>query len=98
MGGILTMSPAQIVLPEALDMRAAQPLRDQLAAARGASAELDGSGVRRLGALGLQVLLAAERQWRADGHELRLVDPSPDLRAGLKLLGVAESQSFLTGA
>ncbi len=92
------MSAVQISLPETLDMRAAQPLRDQLIAARGAPAELDGSGVRRLGALGLQVLLAAERQWQADGHALRLVEPSPDLLAGLKLLGVAESQSFLTGA
>lgn len=87
-----------IALPETLDMRAAQPLRDQLMAARGAKVELDGSGVRRMGALGLQVLLAAERQWRADGHELRLINPSPDLLAGLKLLGVAESQTFLTGA
>lgn len=88
----------RIVLPETLDMRAAQPLRDELIAARGASAELDGSNVRRLGALGLQILLAAERQWRADGCQLRLVEPSPDLLAGFKLLGVAESQSFLTGA
>jgi len=89
---------APIVLPETLDMRAAQPLRDQLLAARGADAQLDGSGVRRLGALGLQVLMAAERQWRADGHALSLIDPSPDLVAGLKLLGLAETQSFLTGA
>ena len=88
----------QIALPETLDMRPAQSLRDQLTAARGAPATLDGSAVRRLGALGLQVLLAAERQWQADGQSLNLVDPSPDLRAGLKLLGVAESQSFLTGA
>jgi chemotaxis protein CheX len=88
----------QIVLPETLDMRSAQSLRDQLTAARGAPADLDGSGVRRLGALGLQLLLSAERQWRADGHDFRLVDPSPDLRAGLKLLGVADTQTFLTGA
>lgn len=88
----------RVTLPESLDLRAAQPLRDQLLATRGASVELDGSGVRRLGALGLQVLLAAERQWQADGQSLRLVDPSPDLLAGLKLLGVAETQSFLTGA
>lgn len=92
------MSAVQIALPETLDLRAVQPLRDQLMAARGTAAELDGSAVRRLGALGLQVLLAAERQWRADGHPLRLTDPSPDLVAGLKLLGVAEPQSFLTGA
>ncbi|MDQ0465541.1 chemotaxis protein CheX [Caulobacter ginsengisoli] len=93
------MSETQtIALPETLDMRSAQSLRDQLAAARGAPATLDGSAVRRLGALGLQVLLSAERQWQADGQPLSLVDPSPDLRAGLKLLGIAESQSFLTGA
>jgi chemotaxis protein CheX len=90
--------PIQIALPETLDMRSAGPLRDQLLAARGEPVALDASNVRRLGALGLQVLIAADRQWREDGYALHLADPSPDMRAGLKLLGIAEPDSFLTGA
>jgi chemotaxis protein CheX len=74
-------------LPEALDLPAAAPLRDELLRRRGAPLTLDGSAVERFGGLCLQVLLAAQAAWRDDGQEFRLAAPSEALTDGLRALG-----------
>ena len=63
-----------LALPAVMDIQAAEGLRGQLMDARGGPLALDGSAVERLGGLCLQVLLAAQRTWAADGHAL-VVDP-----------------------
>ena len=48
---------------------------------------LDASGVQRLGAQCLQVLLAARALWSSDGQPWRLVDPSPEFADAAALMG-----------
>ena len=55
-----------------LDLNAAEPLKAELLARRGADLTIDASAVDRLGGLCLQVLLSAKRTWQADDVNLRL--------------------------
>lgn len=55
---------------------------------RGRDLALDASGVRHLGACGLELLVAARNTWERDGHRLTLMAPSPQMRADLETLGV----------
>lgn len=80
-------TPTRLELPERLDAVSLAELRTAALAARGADLDLDGSAVRRAGGLGLQFLLAARSAWDADGHALRLVEPSEPLREALTTLG-----------
>ena len=59
-----------LILAPVLDLNAAEPLKAELLARRGADLAVDASGVERLGGLCLQVLLSAIRTWRADGVNL----------------------------
>lgn len=70
---------ATVVLAPVLDLRAAEPLKGELLAARGQALTLDGSAVERLGGLCLQLLLSAIRTWRADGQALTFVNASEAL-------------------
>ena len=76
-----------LVLADSLDLTAAAPLAAELLAARGKPATLDASGVQRLGAQCLQVLLAARALWSSDGQPWRLVDPSPEFADAVALMG-----------
>ena len=76
-----------VLLPEVLDVRAAAPLAGELMDRRGRDLELDASNVRRLGGQCLQVLLAAESCWKAEGLGFRVLSPSSDFNEGLALLG-----------
>jgi chemotaxis protein CheX len=76
-----------LVLAESLDLTAAAPLAAELLAARGKPAILDASGVQRLGAQCLQVLLAARALWSTDGLPWRVVDPSPEFADATALMG-----------
>jgi chemotaxis protein CheX len=78
---------APLVLADSLDLRAAAPLAASLLAARGNPAILDASGVQRLGAQCLQVLLAARALWSSDGQPWRLIDPSPEFSDAATLMG-----------
>ena len=62
-------------------------LAAELLAARGKPAILDASGVQRLGAQCLQILLAARALWSSDGQPWRLVDPSPEFADAVALMG-----------
>jgi chemotaxis protein CheX len=67
----------QIALAAVLDLTEARPLADALAALRGRPLQINAIGVDRLGALCLQVLIAARRSWAADGAAFAIVGISP---------------------
>jgi len=93
MGRVLNMTPAQdltpatLVLADSLDLTAAAPLTAELLAARGAALSLDASAVRRVGAQCLQVLLAGQAAWAADGQTFDVINPSPEFADGLAQMG-----------
>ena len=77
-------------LPQNLDLGAAGPLWSDMCAARGQPLELDASGVERVGGLCLQVLLAAQAQWRVDGIAFAVTNPSAAFADGVRLMGATE--------
>lgn len=85
---------AGLRLPQVLDLRSATSLARDLLAMRGAPLRLDASGVERLGGLGLQVLLSAQRTWRSDGLAFVLADPSDAFRADCATLGAHALDDF----
>jgi anti-sigma B factor antagonist len=56
-----------------------------ITAAEGADVELDLSGVTELDTAGVQLLLMGRREARAQGRQLRLVEPSPTVVELLKI-------------
>jgi chemotaxis protein CheX len=76
-----------LVLADSLDMTAAGALHREFLEHRGQPVALDGAAVRRVGGQCLQVLLAAETAWAADGQAFEIVNPSPEFADGLALLG-----------
>lgn len=54
---------------------------------RGSHAALDAAGVERVGALAVEALISARKQWQADGRTLKVVNPSSAFLAGLIALG-----------
>lgn len=78
---------AQMTLPETMDLKAAAGLKASILAQRGSPLELDASGVRRLGGLCLQVLLAAASTWRTDGQSFSLTTPSESFAEAIRLFG-----------
>lgn len=72
-------------LSQVLDLAAAQPLLGTLSAARGTALHVDASEVQRVGGLCLQLLLAAQAAWRADGVAFSIVNPSAAFREGVQL-------------
>ncbi|MEZ5716152.1 MAG: STAS domain-containing protein [Paracoccaceae bacterium] len=82
-----TMSK-DLKLPERLDNATAGHLAGELSRLRGQPAKLDGSAVRFGGALGLQVLVAARRQWQADGQGFKVAPTSDALRNACRVLGI----------
>lgn len=80
--------PIRLALPPGLDAAAVEDLHASLLAARGRDLTLAAGEVRKLGALGAQLLLAAARAWAEDGRRLALETPSPDFLDALRLLGL----------
>jgi len=76
----------KLQLEPVLDVRAAGALKAALLAHRGADLTLEASEVSRFGALCLQVLLAADAAWRADGKRLRIVNASPAFVESARLM------------
>ena len=83
-------TPAEITLTDVLDLTEARPLADALLGVRGQAVALDASGVERLGALCLQVLIAARRTWAADGSPFAIIRPSAAFSEQCARLGAAE--------
>ena len=75
-------------LAACMDSLATEQFAAELAQQRGHSLTLDASSISFLGALALQLLLAAHRQWQEDGKSFQIVDPSPAFLEGVTLMGV----------
>jgi chemotaxis protein CheX len=90
MGGILTVHET-LVLDPVLNLKAAAPLRAAILERRGEPLTLDASGVQRLGALCLQVLIAARHTWVDDARggpvTLALTPRSPAFDEAVRLFG-----------
>ncbi|MBV0892505.1 STAS domain-containing protein [Paracoccus sp. Z118] len=72
-----------------LDLPAARPLAQALLDRAGSDLTIDAGNVAHLGGLALQVLLAAERRWRADGARLTILPRSAAFVQALQLFGAA---------
>ncbi|MEZ5686273.1 MAG: STAS domain-containing protein [Paracoccaceae bacterium] len=80
---------AVLTLAPRLDLSQARPLADALRQHRGAPLELDASAVQHLGALGLQALLCAARDWRVQGLPLTITQSNETFDTALAQMGVA---------
>ncbi len=78
----------KLQLAEVLDLTAAAPLAKSLLSSRGSEIDIDASRVKRVGAQCLQVLIAAEATWNADGKSFQVVKPSEEFLDGSRLLGI----------
>jgi len=74
-------------LAACLDTLATEHLASELAPQRGHSLTLHAGQVTFVGALALQLLIAAHRQWQADGKPFRIAAPSAAFLEGVVLLG-----------
>ena len=86
----MTPAPSSVLrLDEVLDLRAADALVSGLRERRGRDLLLDASGVRRLGGLCLQALLAASEAWAADDQAFCIIDPTPAFTESLERFGAS---------
>lgn len=78
-----------LTLARRLDANAARQLASEIMARRGGPLAVDASTVETASALALEVLIAAGRQWRADGQALTLAGASGRITAAFATLGLA---------
>ena len=81
-----------INLSARLDSQATRDLAAAIARHRGDPLTLCAEQVTFLGALTLQLIIAAHRQWREDGNEFRIVNPSDAFVEGLEILGARPAE------
>jgi chemotaxis protein CheX len=77
--------PPVVRLPEVLDADGATRLAGEILGLRGQPLAVDASAVRRIGAQGLQLLLAARKTWAADGVTLTVYAASPAFEEAMRL-------------
>jgi len=75
-------------LPQTLDVAAVRAVREDLLGRRGTATTVDASEVERIGALGIELLIAAQRQWQKDESVLQLVGLSGTVTDAFKDLGL----------
>lgn len=78
----------RLTLASRLDLPAADRLHAAILARQGAALELDAGAVSHLGALCLQVLIAAATVWRAHGRVLTVAPVSDAFTAALGTYGL----------
>lgn len=78
----------QLTLPDRLDSSGAAPLARELLSRRGQPLVLDAAGVEVIGARAFEVIVAAGRQWDADGVALSIEQPSDRFLAAAQSLGL----------
>jgi chemotaxis protein CheX len=83
------MPQGTLTLPQNLDLVAAGVLRQDLLALRGAPIVIDAGNVQRFGALCLQVLVAAKREWDAAGYAFQVTARSRDFEESARLMGAS---------
>ncbi|TVP73314.1 MAG: STAS domain-containing protein [Rhodobacteraceae bacterium] len=81
-----------IQLPEILDQRAAQKVATLLIEEIGKPIKLDASAITRLGTIGVEMLLAAQRQWQSDGVAFEVCDWSANAEKAIATLGLSTTQ------
>jgi chemotaxis protein CheX len=87
---MIEQGPAALKLAAALDLTAAGSLAAELLPLRGRDLRLDAAQVQRLGGQCLQVLLSAERTWRADGAGFVIGNASERFLADWRLFGAPD--------
>ncbi len=75
-------------LPQTLDVAAVRAVREDLLARRGTATTMDASDIERIGALGVELLIAAQRQWQKDDSVLQLVGLSEAVTDAFTDLGL----------
>jgi chemotaxis protein CheX len=75
-------------LPQTLDVAAVRAVREDLLTRRGTATTMDASDVERIGALGVELLIAAQRQWQKDDSVLQLVGLSEAVTDAFTDLGL----------
>ncbi len=79
---------ASLNLVPRLDSPAADALAREFLAVRGTAIQVNGQAVTFCGALSMQILVSARRQWLQDGDTFAIYEPSKDLLEACRLLGV----------
>jgi anti-anti-sigma regulatory factor len=85
----------RFLLPARLDSSGAIPLVQALQMRRGQPLCLDASEVEVIGALALEVIIAAARQWAADDQPFSLAAPSKRFCATCTSLGLCSDAPWL---
>jgi chemotaxis protein CheX len=80
-------APDVFVLPTRMDASTLPETHADIVRRRGSDLDLEGSQVDRFGAQALQLILSAFATWREDGFRMRVVDPSPAVKAAFDQLG-----------
>ncbi|MCJ7997080.1 STAS domain-containing protein [Rhizobium cremeum] len=75
-------------LSAVLDLNEASGLRDNLMSLRGGALAIDASGVERVGAQCVQILMAGAKAWEADKQPFSFVKVSDAFTKTLQLIGV----------
>lgn len=86
-----------LILPSRLDSTAAPALSAALLARRGGPLVIDAAQVDVIGALAFEVMVAAGRQWRLDGHVLSITGPSDRYLSSATTLGLNPLAPWSTG-
>ena len=87
----------RLTLPARLDSSAAPALMQTILGHRGRPVVLDASGVEVVGARAIEILIAAGRQWAADGLALAVEGPSDRYAATCAVLGVCAAEPWRPG-
>lgn len=82
----------KLLLPARFDSAAAQTVTENLMVRRGRPLTVGAGQVAFAGALGLQVLIAARRQWAQSDIAFEVSEPSDALLDACRALGVAGSE------
>jgi chemotaxis protein CheX len=77
-----------ISLAAVLDLNEASTLRGKLMGMRGSNVVIDASGVERVGALCVQVIMAAAKTWDEDKLSLTFSKVSDAFQKTMQLIGV----------
>jgi len=81
------MTAQTYLLPEVVDLATVGSIHADLLGRRGKDLDVDASAVRRIGGLGIQVLLAADVAWETDGRRFRTISRSAVFDEALRLTG-----------
>ncbi|MFT4184089.1 MAG: STAS domain-containing protein [Rhizobium sp.] len=77
-----------ISLAAVLDLNEASALRGKLMGLRGSNVAIDASGVERIGALCIQVIMAAAKTWEEDSHSFTFSKASDAFQKTMQMIGI----------